>query len=171
MEGGTMAGPESQNSLRRIKAAERQLEALNLRRAGMGYQEIARQLGYKGPNGSWHAVHAALRRAVREPADAVRKVELSRLDALLAAIWDKATLQADGESIDRCLRIMRRRSELLGLDAPKNMKLQHSGQVAVMDWDSLVRAVPAEELRDKIADKLEAIAAGKPQCNETNGQA
>jgi hypothetical protein len=40
-----------------------------------------------------------------------------------------------------------------------------------MNWESLVKAIPPEELRDRIADKLEAIATAKPQRNETNGRA
>jgi hypothetical protein len=90
---------------------------------------------------------------------------VDRLDRLLAAIWNQA-IEGDGESIDRCLRIMKRRSELLGLDAPKNVKMEHGGRVATLDWESLVRAVPQEELRDKISEELERLRNGAT----TNGQ-
>jgi hypothetical protein len=167
-----MAGPESQNSPRKIKAADKQVEALNLRRAGEDYEEIAQKVGYRAASGAWHAVRAALQRNIREPADEVRKLEVDRLDRLLGGIWEKA-VAGDGEAIDRVLRIMKRRAELLGLDAPKNLKMEHSGEVVLLDWDSLVRAVPAEELRDRIADQLERsiLDPKEAERNGSNGHA
>ena len=53
-----------------------------------------------------------------EPTDALRTLELERLDALQLAIWDQA-IQGHVANIDRVLSIMKRRSALLGLDAPK----------------------------------------------------
>jgi hypothetical protein len=55
-----------------------------------------------------------------EPADALRTLELERLDRLHLAIWDQA-IQGDVASTDRVLSIMKRRSALLGLDAPKRL--------------------------------------------------
>jgi hypothetical protein len=160
--------PESQNSPRRAQAVIRQAEALKLRLTGADYAEIAKHLGYASPEGAWKAVRSGLKRTLQEPADQVRQLELDRCDRLLNAIWDRA-IAGDGESIDRCLRIMRRRAQLLGLDAPKNMKLEHAGQV-VMNWESLCAAIPPAELRDRIADKLDKIANGKePERNGSSG--
>jgi hypothetical protein len=152
-------------SPRNILVADRQAEALRLRRAGYTYEQIARELGYRSVNGPWSAIKAALARMVREPAEDLRRLELARLDRLMLAVWDKA-IAGDGEAIDRCLRIMRRRSELLGLDAPKQVKADHSGRVTMLNWEDLVRAVPREELQDKISQKLERLRNGAT----TNGQ-
>jgi hypothetical protein len=166
-----MAGPESQNSPRKIKAADKQLAALNLRRAGMGYEEIARRTGYRNASGAWHSVKAALDRMLREPAEDVRQLEVARLDALLAAIWNRAITGDDGDALDRVLKISKRRSELLGLDV-KQIKADHSGQVKVtmLNWEDLVRGVPKEDLRDRIDEKLQSIIAGKEASrNGSNG--
>jgi hypothetical protein len=148
----------------------KQAEALKLRLAGVGYEEIAQQVGYRSPDGAWKAVRSGLKRTLKEPADQVRRLEVDRLDRLLGAIWEKA-IAGDGEAIDRA-RIMKRRAELLGLDAPKNVNMEHGGQV-VMNWESLAAGIPPEELRDRIADKLQSILAGKePERNgSSNGQA
>ena len=75
---------ESKTSERRLEAIEKQRKALELRKAGVGYVAIAKQLGYAGPSSSFKAVNSALKRTLQEPADEVRRLELERLDALLS---------------------------------------------------------------------------------------
>lgn len=108
---------EPTHSPRRIVNAERQAQALQLRRAGAAYDEIARQLGYT-KMGAWKAVASALKKTLQEPADDVRKLELERLDRLLLAIWNRA-IQGDDDAIDRVLKITDRRAALLGLNVNK----------------------------------------------------
>ena len=47
------------NRDRRIQAHERQLKALELRLAGVTYQQIADELGYSGRQGAFKAVESA----------------------------------------------------------------------------------------------------------------
>ncbi len=65
-------------------------------------------------------VRRALRETLQEPADAVRSMELARLDALLRAVWRRAT-GGHLEAIASALRIMERRAVMLGLDAPRRI--------------------------------------------------
>jgi len=81
---------ESKASANRIAAAERRGQALALRKAGIGYAAIARQLGYAGPSGAYKAIVTALRALTREPAEELRALELARLDELLAGLWADA---------------------------------------------------------------------------------
>ena len=111
-----MAG-ESKASEKRIAAAERQARAIELRKAGLGYAAIARQLGYGGPSGAYGAIMTALRALTREPAQELRELELARLDDLLLGLWADAR-KGNVAKIDRVLKIMARRAALLGLDAP-----------------------------------------------------
>src|SRR5262245_50689943 len=115
-----MAGRgEPQNSARRVAAVEKQVQALQLRRAGASYRTIAGQLGYKTEQGAWKAVAAGLKKTIVEPAAEVRTLELDRLDRLLLSLWPQATaIPPDLACVDRVLRIMERRAELQGLDAP-----------------------------------------------------
>ena len=108
---------ESKASEKRIAAAERQARAIALRKAGAGYAAIARQLGYAGPSGAYQAIMTALGALTREPARELLNLELARLDDLLLGLWADAT-KGNVAKIDRVLKIMQRRADLLGLDAP-----------------------------------------------------
>ncbi len=114
----------------KIASHERKLQALELRKAGVSYQVIAEQLGYSGASGAFAAVKAALRDTLREPAQELRELELSRLDAALLAVWRRVQA-GDEKAIDRMLAIMKRRSELLGLDRKPRPEPQEDDHLIV----------------------------------------
>jgi hypothetical protein len=111
------------NDRRAAKAALRRREALELRKAGKNYEEISDALGYGSSSNARKAVLAAIRAIVEEPAEEVRKLELTRLDTLLGGLWTAAST-GDLQAVDRALRIQDRRAAYLGLDAPKLLKLE-----------------------------------------------
>jgi len=113
---------EPRASGKRIVAAERQARALGLRKAGHGSATIARALGYASASGAHKAVDTALRALVAEPAAELRALELARLDELLAGLWAEAR-RGNVAKVDRVLKIMQRRADLLGLDAPQRFSL------------------------------------------------
>jgi hypothetical protein len=100
------------------------MQALELRKAGVGYAAIAERLGYRTPSGAHAAVGVALKKTLQEPADDLRRLEIERLDAAQKAIWTQV-IQGNQGAIDRYLKIAERRAKLLGLDAPvkQDMKL------------------------------------------------
>ena len=103
-------------------AAARALQALELRKAGATYEAIARACGYASGSGAYKAVQRELQRCMQEPADDVRRLEIMRLDDLYRAMAPKA-LKGDTWSVDRCLKIMERRAQLLGLDARPDVSM------------------------------------------------
>jgi hypothetical protein len=106
------------NSTRtKLATRQRQREALELRLAGRTYQTIATTLNMKNRSQAFRAVERAMVEVVREPAEAVLKIELERLDILFSSVWSSATA-GDVTAINAALRVMERRSRLLGLDAP-----------------------------------------------------
>ncbi|HOW68255.1 MAG TPA: hypothetical protein PK256_23490, partial [Verrucomicrobiota bacterium] len=107
---------EPRTSRRRVKAGMRQAEAIRLRIQGLSLSEIARRLGYAGPSGAYAAIEVGLSAAVQEPADQLRQIELARLDIATAAVMPKIE-RGSLQAVDRLVRIMDRRSKLLGLDA------------------------------------------------------
>jgi hypothetical protein len=99
----------------RVEVRERTRKALELRRAGANYDEIARQLGLA--KSTVHAmVHSAMREITREPAEELRNLELQRLDAMMMGLWPNAR-KGDATAVTAVLRVMERRAKLLGLDA------------------------------------------------------
>jgi predicted transcriptional regulator len=111
------------NGSRRITAAERRTEAIEMRKRGMSYKRIAEELGYSSATAVSSTINKALRELPQEGASNLRKIELERLDQLLDAMWDKA-MKGDGWAVDRCLKIMERRAKLMGIDAPIVTKVE-----------------------------------------------
>lgn len=150
-----MAG-ESATSPRRIEAADKQRRAVELRRAGASFRQIADELGYASVSSAYKAVMVALRKTLREPTDELRTLELERLDALTLVLWPKA-LQANLAAIDRLLRVMERRAKLSDLDAPT--KIAPTTPDGTMPWQQVIVYIP-DNGRD--SPKSAAAAAAAP---------
>jgi hypothetical protein len=105
---------------------EKERRALGLRRAGITYDEIARQVGYANASGARKAVMRGLKRTLQDDADATRQLEADRLDRLQAGVWNAAA-GGDVQALDRVLKIMDRRAKLLGLDVPAKHELTGPG--------------------------------------------
>lgn len=115
-------GPQ-ENAKVRVAAREKAQAALRLRRAGVLYPDIADRLDYSSRRSAQRAVERELMSHAAEDVAVVRQMEVDRLDALLLAMWKKA-IGGDGWSVDRILRIMERRSRLLGLDEPMKQQIE-----------------------------------------------
>ena len=125
---------ESKTSKRRLKATERHLEALELRKQGKSFPAIAEALGYRGPSGAYKAVMSALDKMLREPAEEVRKLEAERLDTMFEKLWGQIKSGNHG-TIDKLLKVMDRRAKLLGLDAPSKRELTGpDGKPLQIEW-------------------------------------
>lgn len=108
------------------RSALRQAQAIELRRAGRSFSEIAASIGC-GKSQAHRLVHAALletRAQIAAQSEELKAEEISRLDALLGSLWAKAR-GGDLQAVDRVLKISERRSKLLGLDAP--VRMAHGG--------------------------------------------
>jgi len=92
--------------------------ALKLRLKGMSMIDIADQLGYKNSNGAYQAISSELGRLNGEDRKRIIKLELLRLDQLQESVWELA-ISGNSKAIRDVLKIMERRSSMLGLDAPK----------------------------------------------------
>jgi hypothetical protein len=93
---------------------------LELRKAGASFDEISSTLGYRGKSGAYQAVISALRRTLQEPADEVRKLELTRLDRAQRTAWERM-LHGDLDALGKVLKVMEHRAKLLGLAAPEKI--------------------------------------------------
>lgn len=105
----------------KAQSLHREARAVELLMAGRDYDQIAAELGYSSRSGAWRAVQRALRKRREEVAGEYLDLELDRLDALQAALWD-AAMAGDPKAVDAILKISDRRCELLGLLPPKGRK-------------------------------------------------
>lgn len=116
-------GRNSPTAQRRIEAKERALKALELRKKGFRYEQIAQQLGYSNRGSAHKAVMKELKLLAKEcleEAAQVRDLELQRLDDLFLAAW-KAIADGSESAIDRALRVSESRRKLMGLDAAQKV--------------------------------------------------
>lgn len=109
--------PRPRRTSKRIHRATRRAEAFALRRNGVSTAAIAQHLGvHPRTVSTW--IRDAIQAIPAEEADAIRTLELERLDAIMAPQM-RLALAGDGFAVDRVLRIMERRARLLGLDNAK----------------------------------------------------
>lgn len=122
---------KQRNTPAAIKRAELQAKSLELRRSGKGFEDIGAQLGISKSQAHRFVVAglATARAHITAHADELKTEQLSRLDALLEAVWFKAR-KGDVAAIDRALKVMERRDKLLGLEAPTRHALQGGGDDA-----------------------------------------
>ena len=168
--------------------AQRDAEAARLRSLHYTYQQIADELGFNDKGNAWHAVERALVATCQEPADAVRKLELERLDNLARTVQkildrDHVTvsfgkvitaedpdtgeirpLPDDGpilQAVDRMLRIQARRASLLGLDAPTRIEAQVT---EVTQQDLALQELVAElKMKNAVTEEQLRAATDTPQ--------
>ena len=145
---------ESKTSSRRLKPSERQAAAMELKLAGKSYRTIARKLDFRGPSGAHKAVAAYLRKTLTAPSEELRKIELERLDRLQVIAWKRVTVSADLKAISTVLKIMERRSKLLGLDAPTLFSLQDIENLAAKVVRTINTEVSDELARARIFNAL-----------------
>jgi len=156
--------PASQATEKSDEVAARQQkiqQALNLRRRGATYPQIASALGVARST-AVRMVKYALAQAKRE-ADAlgemILELEIDRLDALLRAVWPRledGNLSAEQrlKACDRVLAISARRAKLLGLDAPEKVApVTLDGSAPYVNPTDEERAAKIVELLSKARSK------------------
>jgi hypothetical protein len=101
----------------RALAAARRARAVELRTAGLTYDQIAIELGYANRGTVYRVVSEALRTHTLEAVGELRSLEVARLNSLQSAMWQKA-MDGDVSSAMVILRVIMSRCRLLGLDGP-----------------------------------------------------
>jgi len=116
------------------EAREKEAKALELRRAGVTYDVIAAQVGWADAATANKAVRRAIARSMQDDVEAVREIELDRLDRLERSVWANA-LQGDLGSVRAVLNIMERRAKMLGIDAPAKVSAEVTAYQGGTDID------------------------------------
>lgn len=139
--------------------AEQQVECYELRLTGMAFRQIATATGLSV--GTVHArIEAEIAERVLPLADAVRKMEVDRLDLWLSKLeaeMDKDPVRA----IPVAVRVSERRAKLLGLDAPEKFE----GTLTEITQEDVALAELVNEAR--IAS---ALAEQQVRHNDTEGE-
>lgn len=108
-------------SAKQIEHAEKRYQALQLRKAGASYRDIARQMEVSTAT-AFYWVEQEMKAVPAEDAVTLRQQEVERLDRLQQAVWTNA-LKGDVPSVNTAVGIIDRRAKLLGLDAPQQVQV------------------------------------------------
>ena len=115
-----------------VTAAQRRVQALELRKAGYTYEQIGVALGISSQAAYKHVVKAlgVINEKLSEATEELRTLEVQRLDRLFEVMYKKAE-KGDMNAIDRCVRLMERRAKLLGLDAPAKQEIGLDSTISI----------------------------------------
>ena len=113
----------------RAVAAVKRAKVVEAVADGATYEQAAQQAGYATRSGAYKAFWKALDGREAEAVEDHRALELARLDALQAPLWEKA-LSGDVKAANAVLRIIDQRVRLLGLD---NQNTSTGAQPVVVD--------------------------------------
>jgi hypothetical protein len=112
-----------------LLAKERKV--VELRQMGITYEVIAKEVGYAGASGAYHAYERALARYPKETIDKKRDLQDQRIERLIAGLWTKA-LRGETPALLATLKLFERQAKLLGLDAPQ----RHESTVEIFEGGS-----------------------------------
>lgn len=98
----------------RARAAWRRGRALELAAEGRPWDDIAREVGYSTRGAAHNSVMRALHARTIEAVDDHRQLEVARLDAFQAALWDRA-VAGDVDAAEAVTKIVLARCRILGL--------------------------------------------------------
>lgn len=109
--------PRPRRRAKRLDRLTRRAEAFMLHRTGVDMTTIAQRMDVH-PKTVQRWIREEVQRIPEEEAQAIRAIELARLDAILVPQM-RLALAGDGYAVDRVLKIMERRARYLGLDDAK----------------------------------------------------
>ena len=106
-----------------LSVLEREYQVVQLRTQGKTFQQIADQLEYADPSGPYLAWKRAIERAPNEAVEEYRAIHLMRLETVAAILLPKIEA-GELAAVMPYLATIKREAEMLGLDAPKESKVE-----------------------------------------------
>jgi hypothetical protein len=148
--------PDKEAVLRRV-----QEENVLLKRAkGKSYADIGRDLEmteFQVYKIAMSAMKKAQKRVI-ESADDVRFLEAKRLDMMLLYLWPQVE-KGDTDAIRTASVLMKRRAEMLGIDAPKKIEVEDHREIDVKLLGIIAELRP--ELAQPSGEVQESFPGGK----------
>ncbi len=146
---------------RKVVTLETKVAALELRKQGVSYVKIAEMLGLAGPSSAYAAVVTGMKDVLQEPAEELRTLEVTRLDALIEKLWPQLDHPLLGlQAADRVLKVMERRARLLGLDSPVKIAPTDPTGESTYDPSSLISRLLPELARVPAPTETEDTVEG-----------
>lgn len=107
-----------------VASVDREVQVLELAKAGYTFQRIAKSVGYANSGSAYKAFQRALQKTIQPVADEYRALHLARHEHVIKANWE-AMNRGDGEASRVIIAALKGIADLLGLNAPKEIKVNH----------------------------------------------
>jgi hypothetical protein len=133
--------------------AQRRSHALEMRRAGVDMEQIARRLGYPSVAAAQRDINAAYSLVLKSSPDEERALDLLRIDRMIMALWSDARTGVAG-AIDRVAKLIDLRARLRGTYAPTQVE-----QVSLDAVEAEIKRLEAE------------LGTGAPRRSRRNNEA
>lgn len=114
---------------------------LELRRSGETWSRIAEVVGYANASGAQKAYVRVVNRVQREPVEAMRDLELDRLDRLQRTYWKDAVVNQNQKAALLILKIIDQRAKIAGLYAPTKIQAEVINYDGLSDMDRQLDAI------------------------------
>ena len=149
-----MGSGHAANDQSRARGMETARRALDLRRGGATYRQIADSMNLSLA-GAEKAVKRGLKMIVAEPAKDVLQIELDRLDGMWLGLWPRIQ-KGEPAAVSAGVRVIERRAKLLGLDKPTQINIRH-----VIDEVATEYGLEQSEAEQLFADVTQHLAKAK----------
>lgn len=123
---------ESPTGARRLRGSEHQQKCLELRKQGHSFAAIGKLMGLSKSTVVEHITRGLkeCKAASLDEAEAVRRLELERMDRLLERL-EARIKRHDVRAIEAALKVSVARARLLGIEAPTNVNVQGAGGLTI----------------------------------------
>lgn len=115
----------------RIQSQQKRRAALEMRKAGATYDQIAQAVGYKDGGGARKAVIKAMGDVIQEPVAELKVLQHERLNHMLVAIWTRVQ-SGDLAAMNMALSIMNKMDALAGTEAAQRIEVDSTSSSAVL---------------------------------------
>lgn len=129
--------------IKKIEQAEKTLRAINLRKQGFSYEQIASRMGLADRSCAYNLINRAMTRDRREATAELLEIELERLDAIWIKLYPD---RGKPEVASAMLRVMERRAKYLGLDVPTKSEIGGPNGAPLIEIDMETAVKAAAEL-------------------------
>ena len=159
------------------KIIDKQIRAVEMRRSGMNFEEIARELDYGTAKGAQSAYEKGLRLFANDSTYDInneRHLEILRIEKMISSLWPKAML-GDAESVATILKCMERKARYtkdLEVPLPKQPheieNLPDKFTLEIEETDTLKLKKLADKANVLETDIMEAqiVEAESVECQE-----
>jgi hypothetical protein len=118
-----MTGKIQEEDALKLVRLEKEEKIIELRRTGATWELIAKATGYANASGAYKAYQRITERMVAPKLEEYRNMEIDLLDRLQFGVYDDAK-NGDKKAIETILKIVDRRTRILGLDAPTKIQAE-----------------------------------------------